>query len=154
MFTKLFLIIFTAFYVMGCATSKTQDIEKKYNQLEVGMSPAQVKDHLGEPSLREAKDEVEIWYYSQGSGRDLQFKNKKLISFGVPKKEMAKPVDAPVLKDIGEKCSDDVVCLTQSCFLGRCVGPNNCWRKVKQTCTRETDCCYSKCDFGVCKAEK
>lgn len=155
MFTKLQLMLVAAALFVGCSTSTISNEEKKFNQLEVGMSVEQVKALLGEPSLREAREGKEVWYYSLGHGRDVEFKDKKVVSFGIPRKETDTTITgATPLKDIGEKCDADSACLSQYCLLSRCVGPRNCWRKVGQTCTADKDCCYSKCDFGVCKQSR
>jgi hypothetical protein len=140
-------------FVFACSTSKVDDAEKKYNSLEIGMSTEQVKTLLGEPSLREGKENKEVWYYSAGMGRDLEFKDKKLSSFARPKTETPVNVEGHNIppKDIGDKCDSDKQCLSGDCLLNRCVGRNNCWRKVGMTCTQQFDCCDSICDFGICK---
>jgi protoheme IX farnesyltransferase len=138
------------------ATLELSEFDKKFNSLEVGLEKGQVKEKLGEPSLREVIQGIEIWHYTaqqtQSDSKKIEFQNGKVSGFS---KELPPPSKAEMLpetnRNIGDRCESDTQCSSANCHFSICSGKNNCHRTVGQLCATDNDCCFSRCDFGKCK---
>jgi len=130
--------------------------DQKFNTLEKGMGPAQVKALLGPPDLREAKGTTETWHYYQNEGRQVIFDGGKVTEFGKeqpapPPTPTLGPTAVPHILRIGDECKKNLECQSDNCHFGRCSGKNNCSVPAGQQCATDNDCCDGRCDFQKCK---
>jgi hypothetical protein len=151
------------------------DFDSQFNNLSVGIDSLKAKELLGNPSLKEAKDSIEIWHYNKNGGRFVQLTSGKVTSFGksegtfaptssgspqAVQQPLAQPSElnqtpiAQASRQIGGACSKDKDCKGDNCHFKICSGRNNCQKTVGQVCATDEDCCNSRCNFGFCKTVK
>lgn len=163
--TVLFLTL--ALLQAACSSSskdlKIPEFDSHFNKLEVGMSKTEVKNLLGEPVLREARNTHETWHFEPK--REVGFENGKVISFGVDSSEA--PVSLPQTMPattattaaaasmitglgIGETCTENKQCFGDNCHFHICSGRNNCQLKLGAVCATDENCCTGRCSLGTC----
>lgn len=147
----------------AAASASPSTFDQKFNKLDVGESTDKVQKRLGDPTLREVVEGIEIWHYSSGvtlsTPKKVDFKNKKVIGFSQDEAAIellntskpAVPEEDFVTRKIGDECKVDRQCESKNCHFKICAGKNNCTLVVDDVCANNKDCCTGFCDFGKCK---
>jgi hypothetical protein len=69
------------FILIGCATQRIS-FDRGFNKINVGMDEKEVLTLIGEPALKEGRENLMLWHYSESDGRFVQFKSNKVVAFG------------------------------------------------------------------------
>lgn len=148
-------LILLLVFITSCKSAPVTSFQDKFNKLQGGQTTTEVIELLGQPNERSLKDGVERWLYIQeNQSRKVEFKDQKVISFGHNEAESSKQGQAatfpPRSRALGEKCSEDVECITDNCHFSKCAGKTNCFVPVGKRCTISSDCCDSQCENQIC----